>query len=328
MKHVTRILVTGASGFVGGRFVARFRDRPDLAIHGIGRRALPDPTYSSIDLSRPFDRLSDPEFVPDVILHAAARATPWGTIEEYRRDNVEATRRVIEYALANGRPRLIYVSSSSVLYRDGPQLGLSEASPVGPAFVNRYAETKAEGERLVQAYPGSWLIARPRAVFGPGDTVLFPRILAAAKKGKLPRFDTGDAPPAIGDLIYVDTLADYLLSACLRSDLSGVYNLTNAEPVAIQPLLLDLFERLGLPAPKRTVSVRRAFVAATVLELVWRFFRLSGEPPITRFGVGVFAWSKTFDVTKMLADFGPPSVSLAEGIEAFVRWQLARDRNA
>lgn len=325
---VTRILVTGASGFVGGRFVARFRDRSDLAIHGIGRRALPGPAYSSIDLSQPFDVLSDPKFRPDVVIHAAARATPWGTLAEYRRDNVEATRQVIDYCLRNGKPRLVYVSSSSVLYRDGPQLGLTEAAPVGPKFVNRYAATKAEGEKLVQAYSGPWLIARPRAVFGPGDTVLFPRILAAARAGKLPLFDAGAAGPAVGDLIYVDTLADYLLAAALRNDLSGVYNLTNARPVPIQALLLDLFARLGLPAPKRKISVGKAMIVATILEGAWGLLHLSGEPPITRFGVGVFAWSKTFDVGKMLADFGPPSVSLEQGIDEFVRWQRDQERGA
>ncbi len=325
---ITRILVTGASGFVGGRFVARFRGRPDLAIHGIGRRVLDDPAYSSIDLSQPFDLLSDPTFRPDVVLHAAARATPWGTHDQFRRDNVEATRQVIDYCLRNGRPRLVYVSSSSVLYQDGPQLGLTEGSPVGPKFVNRYAATKAEGERLVQAYSGPWLICRPRAVFGPGDTVLFPRILAAAKAGKLPLFDAGSAGPAVGDLIYIDTLADYLLAAALRTDLSGIYNLTNAQPVPIQALLLDLFARLGLPAPTRRVSVGKAMVVATILEGLWGLLRLRGEPPITRFGVGVFAWSKTFDVSKMLAAFGPPSVSLDEGIDAFVRWQLEPERGA
>jgi nucleoside-diphosphate-sugar epimerase len=46
--------------------------------------------------------------------------------------------------------------------------------------VNAYAETKAMGEALVRTYEGPWVIVRPRAVFGPGDTVLFPRILAAA----------------------------------------------------------------------------------------------------------------------------------------------------
>ena len=70
----TRILVTGASGFVGGSFVARFRERTDLQIHGVGRRKLDDPHYSSLDLSRPFERLSDEAFRPDVVIHAAARA--------------------------------------------------------------------------------------------------------------------------------------------------------------------------------------------------------------------------------------------------------------
>lgn len=318
---MTRILVTGATGFVGGRFVQRVRDRAGFVVHGLGRRSRPGPSYTSHDLSQPLVALSDRSFAPDVVVHAAARATPWGSAAEFQRDNVDATRHVIDYCLAHGRPRLVYVSSSSVFYQDGPQLGLTEQSPIGPRFVNRYAETKAAGERLVRAYPGSWVIARPRAVFGPGDMVLFPRILAAAKAGKLPRFDTGAAGPAMGDLIYVDTLVDYLLALAPRHELTGDYNLTNAQPVPIQDFLFDVFARLGLPAPARTVSVRTAMVAATVTESVWTLLRRSGEPPITRFGVGVFAWSKTFDVTRMLADLGPPSVSIAEGVDAFVRWQ-------
>ncbi len=130
----TRILVTGAGGFVGGRFVARFRDRPDLVLHGVGRRPLADPDYTTVDLSRPFDLA----FEPDVVIHAAARAAPWGTAEEYRRDNVEATRQVLDFCRRQPRPpRLIHVSSSSVFYRHGPQLGLTEDSPIGPRFVNR-----------------------------------------------------------------------------------------------------------------------------------------------------------------------------------------------
>lgn len=318
---MTRILVTGASGFVGGRFFERCRERGDLVLHGLGRRRRPGPHYTSHDLGEPLRGLSDPAFVPDVVLHAAARATPWGTSAEFHRDNVLATQHVIDYCLAHGRPRLVYVSSSSVFYQDGPQVALTEQSPIGPRFVNRYAETKAAGERLVQAYPGSWVIARPRAVFGPGDTVLFPRILTAAKAGKLPRFETGAAGPAMGDLIYVDTLVDYLCALAVRRDLSGAYNLTNAQPVPIQAFLFDVFARLGLPAPTRTVSVKTALVAATITEALWTLLRRRGEPPITRFGVGVFAWSKTFEVTRMLADLGPPSVSIAEGVDAFVRWQ-------
>jgi nucleoside-diphosphate-sugar epimerase len=314
-----KILVTGASGFVGGRFMARFCGRPGVSLHGLGRRPLAVADYTALDLAELFDV----PFEPDVVIHAAARATPWARRQDYERDNVLATSRVIDFCRRRGLPRLIYVSSSSVYYQPGHQLGLTERSPIGPRFVSDYAATKYAGEALVRAYPGRCVIVRPRAVFGPGDTVLFPRILAAARTGKLPLITTA-GPPAIGDLIYIDTLVDYLFTIATRTDVADAYNLTNNEPVVIQDFLLDVFARLGLPAPSRRVSVRTAMAAAAVTEAMYRVLRLPGEPPVTRFGVGVFAWSKTFDVTRALKDLGTPSVTLAEGVEAFVRWQRER----
>jgi nucleoside-diphosphate-sugar epimerase len=312
-----KILVTGASGFVGGAYVRRYQGRAGLQFHGVGRRALALADYTAADLSRPFDV----PFDPDVVVHAAALASPWGTRNDYQRHNVEATRQVIDFCSRRGRPRLVYVSSSSVFYREGHQLGMTEESPIGPAFVNDYAATKYEGECLVRAYPGDWTIVRPRAVFGPGDTVLFPRVLAAATRGMLPFIDNGSTP-AIGDLIYIDTLCDYLHAAVVSPQAVGqAFNLTNNQPVAIWPFLLDVFERLGLPRPTRRVSLRTAMFAARASEAIFRLLRLRGEPPITRFGVGVLAWSKTFDVSRALAAFGPPSVSLEAGVDQFVAWQ-------
>jgi nucleoside-diphosphate-sugar epimerase len=314
-----KIVVTGASGFVGGAYFQRFRHADGLTLHGVGRRRLPldASDYTAIDLSQPFDL----PFEPDVVLHAAARVSPWGTRAEYQRQNVDATRHVIDFCHRRGLPRLVYVSSSSVFYRDGHQLGLTEESPIGPDFVNDYAATKYEGERLVRAYPGEWTIVRPRAVFGPGDTVLFPRIVAAARRGRFPLIDTG-APPAVGDLIYIDTLTDYLHAAVASPRAAGrAFNLTNNQAVALLPFLLDVFDRLGLPRPTRRVSLRTAMWAARSSEIAYRVLRLPGEPPITRYGVGVFAWSKTFDVSRALETFGPPSVSLERGVEAFVEWQ-------
>ena len=311
-----KILVTGASGFVGSRFVARCAADASLEIHGVGRRRLTQPGYTSLDLSRPFDL----PFDPDVVIHAAARATPWGRHADYVRDNVDATRHVMDFCERRGRPKLIYVSSSSVFYGPGDQTGLTEHSPIGPRFVNTYAATKYAGEQLVHGYAGPWAIVRPRAVFGPGDTVLFPRVLAAAKAGRLPLL-TSDGPPAVGDLIYIDTLVDYLRIVATRSEITGAYNLTNNEPVVIQDFLLDVFRRLDLPAPTRRVSVRTAMAAAAATEGLYRLLHLSSEPPITRFGVGVMAWSKTFDVQKALAELGPPSVSISQGVDNFVKWQ-------
>lgn len=316
-----KLLVTGASGFVGGALLRACAGRPDLTTLGVARRPQARPDYRQVDLSRPFTL----DFRPDAVVHAAALASPWGSAADYERHNVEATRQVLAFCEANGRPRLVYVSSSSVFYRHEHQLGLTEESPIGPHFVNRYAATKYAGERLVDAYRGEHVIVRPRAVFGPGDTVLFPRVLTAAKKGRLPDL-VGDGPPAVGDLIYIDVLVDVLLAAATRRLPHTAYNVTNAEPVVLRELLHTVLQRLGIAPPRRRVHVATALRAAAVTEWVYRLLRLRSEPPITRFGVSVFAYSKTFDVARQLADFGRPAVSIDQGVEHFVAWQLAQWR--
>src|SRR6202022_2919679 len=85
-RAAMKILVTGASGFVGGAFVRRFAGRGDVEIHGIGRRRLDVPGYSAVDVSEPFGV----PFAPDVVVHAAARASPWGTRAEFVSHNVDA----------------------------------------------------------------------------------------------------------------------------------------------------------------------------------------------------------------------------------------------
>lgn len=314
-----RILITGASGFVGGAFLQRHATEPGLELLGVARRPSPHPNYTQRDLSQPFDL----PFKPDVVIHAAALASPWGTRAQYERQNVETTRQVIDFCRRNGHPRLLYISTSAVFYTESHQYELHEESPIGPGFVNEYARTKAAGEQLLQAYEGERCVLRPRAVFGPGDTVLFPRVIEAARKGALPVF-TGQDRPVMGDLVYIDTLTDYLMRAARAPQLAPSYNLTNAQPVDLQALLHHVLAELDLPKPRRSVRVKTALRAATALEAIWRVLRLGGEPPATRFGVGVFAYSKTFDPSRTLADLGPPSVSMDEGVRRFIQWQRAQ----
>lgn len=315
----TRILITGASGFVGGSFTRRFANRPDLEIVGLGRRVLDAPGYVQADLTRPLWL----DYRPEVVIHAAARSSPWGSLAEFRQQNVEATRHVVDFCHRQGVKKLIYISSSSVFYQEQDQLGLNEESPIGPNFVNAYARTKYEGEQVAAAFRGQVVILRPRAVFGPYDTVLFPRLLRAAQAGRM-AWITRPGPPAVGDLIGIDALSDYLLRAALDPQVAGAFNLTNNQPVEIQAFLADVFARLGLPPARRSLSRDHALRIATLLEWAYGRFCPHREPPITRFGVGVLAYSKTFDVGKSLRVLGPPTVSLAEGLDRFIAWQRAK----
>ncbi len=310
------VLVTGSSGFIGGHLFERFR-QIGWQVAGIGRRSLDLPGYFVHDLAGPLPDSFNPPC--DVVVHAAARSAPWGRRRDFLRQNVWATRHVIDFCLRHGRPRLIFLSSSSVYYRPGHQFQITEETPMPDRPVNDYARTKRAAERLVQQYPGDWVILRPRAVFGPGDTVLLPRILQAARAGRLPMLTTRDGT-AVGDLIYIDNLVDYIVRAAGDARIHGCFNLTNNEPIAIRDFLLDVFRRLDIPPPQRFVSVRTAMLTAGLLERLYALGWQDREPPLTRFGVHVFAYSKTFDVSKMLGTMGPPRVSLREGVDRTISW--------
>lgn len=308
-----KILITGASGFVG-QALWRALAAEGHEVLAAGRRRLDRPGYVACDLAAgPFDF----DFRPDVVVHAAARSSPWGSAAEYRSQNIEATRRVLEFCEKNGRPHLVHISTSAVMYTREHQHGLTEESPLPARPINDYAATKLAAERLVEAYAGDYCIARPRAVFGPGDTVVFPRIVQAARSGRLPRLVSDR--PVLGDLIYIETLVEYLRRMIQRRA-RGVYLLTNNQPVAIWDFLDDVFRRLGLPSPQKTVPVGRAMAGARVIEGIYRLLPFLGEPPVTAFGVSVFAYSKTFDVSRTLRDLGPPAVSLEVGVGRFVDW--------
>jgi nucleoside-diphosphate-sugar epimerase len=324
VSHVTssendmqlRVLITGSSGFIGQHLVERFRNL-GWSVTGIGRRSLTESGYVSHDLAKPLPESLDGQI--DLVVHAAARSNPWGTKRQFENDNVIGTKNVIDYCQRNGSAKLVYISSSSVYYRPEHQFNINEDTPLPRRNVNLYATTKRKAEELVQAYAGQWVILRPRAVFGPGDTVLLPRIIRAARQGRLPLLYSSDGP-VVGDLIYIDNLIDAIETAATNDDVSGVFNLTNNQPVPILEFLFTVFDRLNIPRPHRRVSARSAMVVAGMLEAFHRAFLPNTEPAITRFGVHVFRYSKTFDVTKAVQQLGQPRVSLDEGLSRTVEW--------
>ena len=318
------VLITGSSGFVGGRTAERFR-AAGWQTTGVGRRETNQADYVRFDLAQPFsDRLIAKLKDVDVVIHAAAHSSPWGSRRKYQLANVVATENMLRACQHAGYPKFVFVSSSSIYYRAQDQLRINESTPPAILPVNQYAATKQIAEQRVRNYNGEWVILRPRAVYGVGDTVLFPRILAAASAGKFPLL-TRPGEPAVGDLISIDNLVDCLFQAASRAEIIGEFNLTDNQPQEILVFLMDVFKRLNIAPPQKELSVKTAFRAARVVEALYRVVMPWREPPITRFGVHVFAYSKTFDVKKMLDAFGPPNQSTDEAVKQFVSWVQAED---
>ena len=307
------VLITGASGFVGGALAAHLTQL-GYEVTGLSRR--PAATIQH-DLSQPV-----PPSIGsyDVIVHCAALSAPWASPDAFHANNVTATRNLLDYATRTGCRRFVFISSSSVYYRHGDQFDLTESSPLPDKPINEYAATKREAESLVAQSKLSTIVLRPRAVFGPCDTVLFPRLLRAASKGAMALFTRPDGLTPRGDLIYIDNLSHFIERAIVSSE-TGCFNLTNAEPVDLYAFLNNVFTSLGLPPVRRRIPVGVGFALAGALEFASRTLFGYREPPITRFGVEVLSYSKTFDVTKATAAFGPPPISVAEGVARFVAWQ-------
>ncbi|OJX96105.1 MAG: hypothetical protein BGO96_07440 [Micrococcales bacterium 73-15] len=335
-----RLLLTGSNGFLGTR-IAQDAVARGWGVLGLGRAARPNPAspvagYLSHDLAYPLTepvadgaiersiaaRLSGPV---DAVVHAAALASPFAPPEDYIAANVRGTEHVAAWAERYGRREhgeplpLVYVSSSSVVYRDADQLDLTEDAPTPPLReqVNDYSRTKLLGERVAQRYRGRSVVLRPRAIIGAGDTVLMPRILRLAERGVLPVLEPRSGPRVVVDLSDVGTVAHYVTQALAR-EATGTYHLTNAEPVELYPFALDLLDRLGVRARTVRVDPRLLRAVAGASERFSARFLGYREPPITRFGVSVLSRSKTFDVTRALTDLGAPAVSLARSVEEIV----------
>lgn len=312
-----RLLLTGSNGFIGARIAAAAAEQ-GWEVTGLGRApaaATPVSSYVRHDLREPLALDAD----VDAVVHCAALAAPWGRSSRFGAVNVAGTRHVLDWCRAHGRPRFMLISSTSVLYRDADQLDLTEDSPVPPdrEQINAYSMSKRAAELLTERYEGPWLIARPRAVFGPGDTVLLPRILAAAGRGVLPVFEARNARPVRCDLTFVETVARYVITA-LQRQACGLYHLTNGEHVMLYPFLRDVLRAMGYRPRYVRVPLRPAMAAAAAAEVASAAFAGYREPPLTRYGVSMLGYSRTFDASRCQRDLGPPAVSLAEGVQRLV----------
>lgn len=245
----------------------------------------------------------------DVVFHAAALSSPWGPDAEFERANVELTRRLLASAQAVGADGFIFVSSPSVYARWQDQTGITESTPWPDRPLNAYARTKGEAEVIVRAAdrPGFRTVAvRPRAIVGPDDAVLLPRILRLVKKGRFPLFRNGEA---LVELTDRRDAARALLLADRRRERAGgqAVNITSGRPLPIATLVERLGRTLGVEVKIVPVPLPVGQVLSVISEGVSRILPGRPEPILTPYTLSTLAWSQAFDLAgaKALIDYEP-----------------------
>ncbi|MFI6231246.1 NAD-dependent epimerase/dehydratase family protein [Micromonospora echinospora] len=280
-----RVAVTGASGFCGSA-VARAAEAAGARVWCLGRRPGPVGRHVPWDAARQVPDLAG----ADLVVHLAAAVgdpVPGPAAERaYRAVNVDGTARLLD---AVGDRPLVWVSSASV-YRPGGAGPVDEDHPVD-GQLTAYGRTKAAGERLALA--AGAVVLRPRAVYGPGDPHLLPRLLAARRGRWLPV----PGPDVWLSLTAVENLAD----ACLVASAwpGGAYNVADDRPYSRDAVLRGVLAATGSPARLAHLPVGVATAAATVATTV---ARLTRRPPLlTRYAVDQLARGVVLDISRARA---------------------------
>lgn len=314
-----RVLVTGATGFLGGAVVRRLAGR-GCAVVALGRNrdrlaALAGAGVTPVaqDLSRGGLDLSGLEPV-EAMVHCAALSAPSGPRAPFEAANVAGTEAALALARALGVRRFVNISTPSVYFALRDQEGVAETAPLPPP-INAYAATKAAAERLVLACDDLHPISlRPRGLYGPGDTALLPRLLTAARRGPLPLLRGGRA--AI-DLTYISDAVDAVEAAVQAGpEVAGeVFNISGGTQLALREIVETATARAGVVAHWRAMPLAPLMALARARDLAQRTLPGLAEPRLTPYGLGLFAFRQSLDIGKAARRLGwRPQVSFAEGV--------------
>ncbi len=321
-------LITGGNGFVGRYIVEQLLARGDR-VRVLGRGSYPELAALGAecvraDLAAPdtSGALASAMRGVEVIFHVAAKAGVWGSFDDFYRNNVTATQRVVRAAERAGVPKLVYTSSPSVAIGEADLEGVDESTPYPERYLAPYPQTKAMAERFVLARTELATTAiRPHLIWGPRDPHIFPRLLARARSGRLAQI--GDGTNLV-DVTYVENCAEaHILAADRlgeRSPLRGrAYFIGQERPVNLWQFINEVVTRAGLKPVRRKLSLATALRLAGAMEATYRALGIGAEPPLTRLAVTQMARSHWFDHSAAQRDFGyGPRISIEEGLRRTV----------
>jgi dihydroflavonol-4-reductase len=325
MSDLGRVLVTGATGFVGSAIVRAFLGA-GYPVRALVRAASPRVNLAGLEVETIEGDICDANAIARAmagvrhVAHAAADYRLWARDPEaIVRTNVEGTRIVMEAALAAGIDRVVYTSSVATLALRGNGQAADETLPLPEtAAVGAYKRSKIVAERLVQkmvacdALPA--VIVNPSTPIGPRDVRPTPtgRIIVAAASGRMPGFvDTGL------NLVHVDDVAAGHVAALERGKIGDQYIL-GGENVLLADMLRAIALIVGRRPPRVSLPRGPLYPLAVAAEMI---ATVTGrEPLLTLDGLRMSRQRMFFSSAKAERELGFRARPYVQGLRNAVDW--------
>jgi dihydroflavonol-4-reductase len=319
------ILVTGATGFTGGKLARHLAARGESVRALVRDRAKAQSLVADgIDV-----RVGQLTSLNDVISaargcdqihHVAAVFRTAGHPDSYYQEvNVGGTQNVLEAARRLDCERVVHCSTGGV-HGHIANPPASETYPYGPGDI--YQRTKLEGELTVAAAARRGqrvVIVRPGPIYGEGD-LRFLKLYRAVARGVFVMI--GNGTPKL-HMVHIDDLVDgILLCSTSEAALGEVFILAGPQAPTLNEIVRHISRALGVAQPRWQLPVWPVMTAALLCEAVCVPLRI--DPPLYRRRVAFFTHHREFDCSKAARLLGyAPSVSPAEGIARTAEWYRA-----
>ncbi|HEY2631407.1 MAG TPA: NAD(P)-dependent oxidoreductase [Solirubrobacteraceae bacterium] len=275
-----RILVTGASGFIGRTLC------PELLKHGHEIHALVrDPRSAPSGANAVRGDLTDGSGLsdavagarPDCVIHLAAEIASQRDARKVHAVNVEGTRVLLDacVALADSNPAdgPRFVFASTVVTGDAHGALLTEKTPL--PVQTPYGRSKQEGERLVNESGLPAVIVRPSHVYGPAGWYAEELVPRLRQPGRFAVIGSGEN---LWDVVHVQDVVRALVLCVESAPVGATYHVVDDRPVTYEDFMAFTARTLGVGAPRKIpASLARLVAGGNAVDAVLRSARSSNE---------------------------------------------------
>lgn len=261
------ILVTGATGFVGGAVAQALLDAGE-SVHLLVRPEADSAHWRDAGAEIFAGSIADPEEVHraaigcECIVHCAGLGNPRSSMKALGWVNVAGTENVLNAVSHAGCGRMIHLSCANVTLYNGDRVTWTAKDQPPHEPIGAHAKTKLLGEAIVLSHLGKMDTAaiRPPLVWGAGDYSRLPQLCREMLDGGVRLVGSGDTLMAT---IHIQNLTRAVLGAIDAADVRGhAFYVNDPEMHTSADFFGQLSAALGGTAPRRGLSFGLAFAAA------------------------------------------------------------------